>query len=360
MKKLNFVFVLFVTFFLASCSTTKISYKEYMTRQSEPNMLNPYVIPTVADLEIADTKEVVTESFDNTLSEASFKGNEVEEWKNITLSKMMKEFDSDVIVAPIFDITTSKDLKTVTVELRGYPAKYTNFRNMESSDSAAMRVHNIEIARPTVTNYNNTRKISVKVSKQRDLYKEQFVRGGITYFMPELGLNMGALGGDDAIIDFQATYGYEVNNYVSVGGGIGFTTYAVDGYEKERAVSVPLLVNFNGFLFESRVTPYYSVDLGFMMPFKKAKDIIADYTDYTVYKRTYTKGLTFSPEIGVAFGGFRIGLEWKMMKRYSDIDIEYVETPNLEKENLLDKEYNINSIDKNKANAFYLKVGFRF
>lgn len=359
MKKLNFTFALFATIFLVSCSTTKIAYEEHQTRQSEPALLNPYVNPTVADLEVSETKEVITSTFDNTLSESSYKGNSVEEWKNITLAKMMKEFNSDVIVAPMFDITTSKDLKTVTVELRGYPAKYTNFRNMQISDSAAMRVHNIEIARPTITNYNNTRKVDTKTSKQKNTYKEQFTRGGTTYFMGELGLNTGALDGD-AIIDFQATYGYEVNNYVSIGGGIGFTTYKVNNYEKERAISVPLLVNFNGFLFESRVSPYYSVDLGLMMPFKKAKDIVTDKADYTVYNRYYTKGLVISPEIGVTFGGFRIGAEWKLMKKYWDTDIDYKNEVQGTMINQLENQYNTDQIYKSKANAFYLKVGFRF
>lgn len=360
MKKLNFTLALLVTIFLASCATTRIAYEEHQTRQSEPALLTPYVIPTVADLEVSETKELVTSTFDNSLSEASFKGSDVEEWKNVTLAKMIKEYNSDVIVAPMFDITTSKDLKTVTVELRGYPAKYTNFRNMQTSDSAAMRVHNIEIARPTVTNYSNTRRIETKTSKQKTAYREQFVRGGETYFMPEFGLNLGALGGDDAIIDFQATYGYEVNNYVSVGGGIGFTTYADDNYEKERAISVPVLVNFNGFFFESRVTPYYSVDLGFMMPLKKAKDVVTDNTNYTVYNRSYTKGLTFSPEIGVTFGDFRIGAEWKMMKKYYDRDIDYKTEIAEEMMQSFENEYNVNSVRKDKMSAFYLKVGFRF
>ena len=38
MKTLKFTFALLVAMIFASCSTTKISYEEYMTRQAEPVM----------------------------------------------------------------------------------------------------------------------------------------------------------------------------------------------------------------------------------------------------------------------------------------------------------------------------------
>ena len=369
MKRVKFTIALFATLLLASCTTTKIMYEEYMNRQAEPVAISPYVMPTVADLEISDKKETVVSSFDNDLSKRILNNTEVEEWKNIVLTKMMKEFDSDVIVAPLFDITTSDDLKKVNVELTGYPARYTNFRNVQLADSAAMRVHNIEIARPAVISYGKANNVQMKTLKRT---KDTFSRGGKTFVMAEAGVNKGVIGGDDMILNLQAIYGYEMNNYLSFGAGLGVVTYKEDGryyygdeywgnyYDKKRVVSVPLLLNVNGYMFKSRVSPYYNLDLGFMLPLVKAKGFVAEESYYTVFARSYMKGLAMSPEIGMAFGNFRVGVEWKMLKSFNDRKIKYnAELPDvLEQE--LELYYDMDYVNKYKVNALFIKVGCRF
>lgn len=365
MKKVRLTIVLFAALLLVSCVPSKLVYEEHMNRQSEPLMLNPYVTPTIADLEISDTKETIVASFDNNLTSNVNNNKKIEEWKNVTMTKMMKEFDSDVVVAPIFDINTSKDLRTITVELSGYPAKYTNFRNVQLADSASMRVYNVEIARPITMGYGVNNNVSINALKQ---INETFVRGGKNFFMPEIGFNIGALGGDDFILDLQAIYGYEMNNYLSVGVGLGIVTCKDDeyyyqgyhNYDKERIVSVPLLVNLNGFLLKNKVSPYYSIDLGYMLPIIKAHDEIKHTLDYEVLARSYMKGIAFSPEIGMAFGDFRIGAEWKMLKSYEDKKVKYKESMSEYYMQEIESEFNVEDVREYKENSLFLKVGYRF
>ena len=311
--------MLLAVMIFTSCTTTKISYEEYMTRQAEPVMINPYIAPTIADLDISETKETVNETFKNDLTlKSKFDNKSVEAWKEATLAKMMREFNSDVIVAPTYNVTTSKDMKNITVEISGYPAKYVNFRSLSVADSAAMRAHAIEIAKGGFTDYERITEVRTHTNKKTSETIEKMSRLG-NFFSIEAGANLGLIGGDNLVLDVQGVYGVQINNYLGIGGGTGFLTTAIDGFEKERAISLPLFVNVRGYFFESGVTPYYSVDFGFLLPIKKAKSDrvmgsygIAEYINENL--SASFKGLAFSPELGLAFGKFHVGVEWKFYK----------------------------------------------
>lgn len=369
MKTLKFTFALLVAMIFASCSTTKISYEEYMTRQAEPVMINPYIAPTIADLDISETKETVNETFKNDLTlKSKFDNKSVEAWKEATLAKMMKEFNSDVIVAPSYNITTSKDMKNITVEISGYPAKYVNFRSLSVADSATMRAHAIEIAKGTFTDYGRITEVKTHTNRNTTETIEKMSRLG-NFFSVEVGANLGFIDGDNLALDVQAVYGVQINRFFGIGGGTGFFTTAFDGFEKERAISLPLFVNVRGYFFESGVTPYYNVDFGFLLPIKKAKSdrVMGSYdiAEYINQNRSDSfKGLAFSPEIGVAFGKFHIGVEWKFYKSHTSITYSYDNLPDyytssdvneyLDDRNLYDGKH------KDGDNAFFLKLGLTF
>ena len=369
MKTLKFTFMLLAVMIFTSCTTTKISYEEYMTRQAEPVMINPYIAPTIADLEISETKETVNETFKNDLTlKSKFDNKSVEAWKEATLAKMMREFNSDVIVAPTYNVTTSKDMKNITVEISGYPAKYVNFRSLSVADSAAMRAHAIEIAKGGFTDYERITEVRTHTNKKTSETIEKMSRLG-NFFSVEAGANLGLIGGDNLVLDVQGVYGVQINNYLGIGGGTGFLTTAFDGFEKERAISLPLFVNVRGYFFESGVTPYYSVDFGFLLPIKKAKSDrvmgsygIAEYINENL--SASFKGLAFSPELGLAFGKFHIGVEWKFYKSHTSTTYDYDNLPkgytsSDVNEYLDDNNYYDEKI-KESSKAFFLKVGLTF
>ena len=369
MKTLKFTFMLLAVMIFTSCTTTKISYEEYMTRQAEPVMINPYIAPTIADLDISETKETVNETFKNDLTlKSKFDNKSVEAWKEATLAKMMREFNSDVIVAPTYNVTTSKDMKNITVEISGYPAKYVNFRSLSVADSAAMRAHAIEIAKGGFTDYERITEVRTHTNKKTSETIEKMSRLG-NFFSIEAGANLGLIDGDNLVLDVQGVYGVQINNYLGIGGGTGFLTTAIEGFDKKRAISIPLFVNLRGYFFESGVTPYYNLDFGFLLPIKKAKLEnnlngygVGDYINQ--YTSTSFKGLVFSPELGLAFGKFHVGVEWKFYKSHSSVTYGYDNLPKgytvsdvneyLDDYNYYDKKI------KESSKAFFLKVGLTF
>lgn len=369
MKTLKFTFALLAAMIFTSCSTTKISYEEYMTRQAEPVMTSPYITPTIADLEISETKETVNETFVNDLSlRSKFDNKSVEAWKEATLAKMMKEFNSDVIVAPSYNVTTSKDMKDITVEISGYPAKYVNFRSMSVADSAAMRAHAIEIAKGGFTDHGRITEVRTHTNKKTSETIERMSRLG-NFFSVEVGANLGVIGSDNLILDVQGVYGVQINNYLGIGGGTGFLTTAIDGFEKERFIAMPLFVNVRGYFFESGVTPYYNVDFGFILPIKKAKSDrvlggygVAEYINKNI--STSFKGFAFSPELGVAFGKFHVGVEWKFYKSHTSTTYYYDNLPkgytSSDVNEYLDDHDLVDEKVKEGNNAFFLKLGLTF
>lgn len=154
MKTLKATLLLVTALFITSCTpyVTYHKYDESTARYMNPAIMPGFITPTIADLDISNEKITVTETYDNTLTQADMENFEssatIEYLKNYTVSKVVKQYDADVIVAPIFDIKTSDDYETIEVTVTGYPAKFINFRNVKSSDSIAMRVYEIEIAQP--------------------------------------------------------------------------------------------------------------------------------------------------------------------------------------------------------------------
>ncbi|MDX9695718.1 MAG: hypothetical protein RBT49_08010 [Bacteroidales bacterium] len=123
---------------MGSCTTEKFySYDESTARYLSPE-ISGFVTPTVADLNVSDTRITHVETFQNTLKESDLNNIEesgtVQYFKNFTIAQAVKKYNADVIVAPIFDIKTSEDFSTITITVIGYPANYINFRKATSDD----------------------------------------------------------------------------------------------------------------------------------------------------------------------------------------------------------------------------------
>lgn len=151
-----------VSAFLTSCSTQQDTtyyyrYDESTARYINPEMRATFISPTIADLDISSNKITESVTYDNKLTLIDIQNlaggqtsNNIEQLKSMTISKAVKKYNADVIVAPIFDIVTSKDYNTITVSISGYPATYKNFRKVTNEDAAVMRVYGIEIATPQI------------------------------------------------------------------------------------------------------------------------------------------------------------------------------------------------------------------
>lgn len=70
----------------------------------------------------------------------------IEELKAQALFQFADKSSADVIVAPSFSVETDNSSGRdvfVTVKVKGFPARYTNFRNLRPDDSTLVRMNNI-------------------------------------------------------------------------------------------------------------------------------------------------------------------------------------------------------------------------
>lgn len=117
MKKLLLVLSLA---FLTSCSVTKSGTSKSL------EIVGPGVIhlPVIADLDVSDEKITTTMDFSGIES--------MENARNEVVRKALKEHNADVLIEPSFESTTRNGNTELIV--RGWPAKYKNFRQIKESD----------------------------------------------------------------------------------------------------------------------------------------------------------------------------------------------------------------------------------
>lgn len=101
MKTLKATLLLAVAILMTSCSSLYYKYDESTARYMNPAMMPILITPTIADLDISDEKITVTEKYDNTLTQYDFDDFDnsptIEYLKNYTVSKVVKQYDADVI-----------------------------------------------------------------------------------------------------------------------------------------------------------------------------------------------------------------------------------------------------------------------
>ena len=152
------------------------------------------------------------------------------------------------------------------------------------------------------------------------------------YVMPEVIL--GVVSDRGPMLNVNATLGYEFNNHFALAVGTGFNNTYDDnmGYshldKKEMNIEIPLYININGDFSRrpllDEITPYYDIDLGFVIPIRKSSIIKNVYNwreDYYYYyfNEYYNKGLMFSPEFGIRVKQCYIGVKYMLTKQYHDL-----------------------------------------
>ena len=115
-----------------------VGYDEAITHSVDV-VTSAHITPIVADLNVQQTRITHKEVFANNIRQIDVEhprseGSEISYIKNYTLTRAAKKYNADVIVAPTFEVSTSEDNKTVTVEVTGYPASYSNFRKATNAD----------------------------------------------------------------------------------------------------------------------------------------------------------------------------------------------------------------------------------
>ena len=142
-----------------------------------------------------------------------------------------------------------------------------------------------------------TRKI--EKPKKPKVVRENNLQGEGFFVVPEVGI----FGVDFALgayyLNFQGTFGYEFNNHLALGVGLGYYFSTISHYY----TYVPLYINLYGDITKKpiakNITPYYSLDFGYNL-------CVRSY-GYTTYITTYNEGLLFTPELGIRINNFHIG-----------------------------------------------------
>lgn len=137
MKKTLFALsVISLGLMAVSCSST-FNLSESNTRLL-PVSSTAHTLPTIADLKVSSAKisHQVTVKNQFSLKEISSYGDspKMVYLQKLAATQAAQKYDADVLIAPSYSITTSDDLKTVTVTVTGYPATYTNFRTATAED----------------------------------------------------------------------------------------------------------------------------------------------------------------------------------------------------------------------------------
>ena len=145
----------------------------------------------------------------------------------------------------------------------------------------------------------------------------------------------------DINISVKGIYSHPYNEYFSLGFGAGLMeTYhsLIDNQQftnlpkeitQDVSIEVPVFANFRGYVAigKSKVVPYYSVNVGYLISIKPASTTFG-YSESnnrsTIYEiNAINEGLFFTPELGVSFNKIHLGLEYTFgINNYYEISSE--------------------------------------
>lgn len=115
----------------------KYGYDEATASSISP-VATAHTSPIVADLTVSPKRITHKETFGNAITAADLlnpdRSAEIRYLKNYTLTRAVKLNNADLILVPVYEVKTSEDMRTITVEVTGYPASYTNFRKASTAD----------------------------------------------------------------------------------------------------------------------------------------------------------------------------------------------------------------------------------
>lgn len=145
MKKIIISLIILVSI-LTSCKgpTYVTSYKSTESREFEPRQ-GVIVTPLIADMKVL-SQTAVKDSTTFDILVSTIPTYEITSWiseyKKEVLSMMLKKYNADAIVAPLTDVTTTKE-GNMKICISGYPAKYVNFRNATTVDTWMVPLYNV-------------------------------------------------------------------------------------------------------------------------------------------------------------------------------------------------------------------------
>ena len=122
MKTLHrILFLLFIVFLAASCSTTRTMTAKRMDIYGSGVIQHP----VVADLEVSDVKVTAT-------ARSSSQNMSVRDVRNNAIANALKQANADVLIEPVFETENRQGVTHVTVT--GFPGRYTGFRQATIDD----------------------------------------------------------------------------------------------------------------------------------------------------------------------------------------------------------------------------------
>ena len=117
---------------------SKIDYKESSARTLEPNNYI-FAAPLIADIQIVG--ERITHTEISAFSEYVVDENiltYISEFKKVALGRALQKYNADALVGTLFNVVTNES-GHIEISVSGYPAKYTNFRNITNPEFALLR-----------------------------------------------------------------------------------------------------------------------------------------------------------------------------------------------------------------------------
>lgn len=114
----------------------EVIFEEATAREAYPNVA-VFVFPQICDLKMLETTRIEYGPFEYPLSKdlSSMTDAELSNCKTRALQQSCKLAGADLIIEPLYTSTTySKDNKTISIKISGYPAKYINFRSLSPAD----------------------------------------------------------------------------------------------------------------------------------------------------------------------------------------------------------------------------------
>lgn len=170
----------------------------------------------------------------------------------------------------------------------------------------------------TTTPISEVRKEKTKKVKTRNLNTN---RKGF-FVMPEFGMGYGNIDNKTANEFYSAFYGplwnihsifgYEFNNYLSLGLGAGLDGFNKDGTFSDDVISISTYINLHGSSSRDRLSFYYDLDIGC----RWIKTIVS-----SPYGHAQEKYCQFSivPEIGVKYLNYFVGINYRNIHDYDHL-----------------------------------------
>ncbi len=125
--KSKIILIILVVFSFASCKTVKSGSSKTLDI-SGAGIIH---LPVIAELDVSSTKASFTQIFSNSSAGANA--------KNEVIRSLLKQYNSDVLIEPVFESITQGTKTTLTVS--GYPATYKNMRTIKEEDLELIEIH---------------------------------------------------------------------------------------------------------------------------------------------------------------------------------------------------------------------------